>query len=262
MDLRGPAAFMSLPDLIFLEQSRLAVYFAALTLRKPTILANPEWKYIPWTLFPERKTSMQKLLDIFADCPALLAASTVLGSISSESNASDKHRELAIATERVLQDLDHFQEAWTSANVTCIWEIPSLGLTPPIINAQGEEISIWSTVLYYQSLDHANIAMMGSAIRILLFVIYRAISYSRSNLGPAQISDQVMTATMTICRSMDYQLQAFKKGTSNHGMFYPIKIAFKGICDDNPILGNWLKGILDQLSDGFAGKWNMLGMNS
>jgi hypothetical protein len=261
MELRGPATFMSLPDLIFLEQARLPVLFAALTLRQPTILSNTQWKYIPWTHFPNRKTSMQKLLDIFADCPALLAASTALASNASESRVFETLRSLTLATEKVLQDLDEFEEAWTSANMAYVWEIPSPGLTPPIMNAQGEEVTLWSTVLYYQSLSHANIAMMGSAIRILLLIIYRDIPYSMSGIVRAEVSAQLMKATMIICRGVDYQFQEIKKGASIHGLFYPIKMALKGTFGDNPVLGNWLKSIMDQLSSGFAGKWNIAGMN-
>lgn len=261
MDLRGPASFMSLPDLVVLEQARPPVLFAALTLRQPTILANPEWKHIPWTHFPDRKTYKEKLFDIFADCPALLAASTALASNTSESRAFDKHQELVVAIERVSEDLDKFEKAWTSASMASIWEVPPPGLTPPIINAQGEKVFLWSTVLYYRTLGHAHIAMIGSSIRILLLVIYRDIGYSTSGISPAQVSHRIMMAAMTICRSVDYQFQEIKKGASSHSLFYPIKIALKGVYDDEHALGNWLKGILDQLSTGFVGKWNMTGMD-
>jgi hypothetical protein len=166
-----------------------------------------------------------------------------------------------MATEKVLQDLDQFEKAWTSANIASIWEIPCPGLTPPVMNAQGGEVTLWSTVLYYQSLSHANIVTLGSAIRLLLLIIYRDISHDRLNLGPAQILDQLMMATMTICRSVDYYFEAIQKGASSHSLFYPLKIAFKGISDTNPALGNWLKRILDQLSDGFTRKWITLGMS-
>lgn len=261
MDLRGPTSFMSLPDLIVLEQARLPVLFAALTLRQPTILANPEWKHVPWTHFPERKTYKEKLFDIFADCPALLAASTALASNTSESSAFSKHQELVVAIRQVSDDLDEFERAWTFASMAYIWEVPSPRLTPPIINTQGDTVTLWSTVLYYQSLGHSHIAMMGSAIRILLLIIYRDIGYSASDISPAEVSHQIMIASMTICRSIDYQFQEIKKGASSHSVFYPIKIALKGVYDDHPALGNWLKGILDQLSAGFVGKWNITGIN-
>ncbi|KAH8690857.1 hypothetical protein BGW36DRAFT_305965, partial [Talaromyces proteolyticus] len=261
IELRGPETFMSLLDLMLFEQTRSLVLFAALTLRKPTILSRSEWKTIPWTLYPDRKTYMQMLLDILADCPELLAAKTELESDPFGSLNSEKRQELAIMTQGVLERLDTFEEAWISANSTCVWEVSPPGLTPPIPSSEGEQIPLWSTVLHYQSLDHANVAMMGCAVRILVLIIYRDLPWSMSTTTAEQISTQLFKAIITVCRSLDYQFQEINKGASSHSMFYPIKVALIATIYDYPTIGNWLKGILDHLSDGFAAKWSVATRN-
>jgi hypothetical protein len=243
--------------LVLLEQARPLVLFAALTLRKPTILSSPEWKTIPWSLFPERKEYMQMLLDILADSAGLFAAKTDLESDPFGNLNSEKRQELTILTETVLNRLDKIEEAWVSANLNCVWEVDSPGLTPPIPCSETGQAPMWTTVLQYQSLDHADLATMGSAVRILVLLIYRDLPEGITTTTAQQYSNQLFNAIITICRSLDYQFQETNKGASSHTMFYPIKVAFKASMYDNLIIGNWLKSILDRLSDGFAAKWNM-----
>lgn len=63
----------SLPSLLVFERCRAAMIFAAIILRKTTIVASPEWKSMPWAQHPERVTSLKLLTDIVADCPELFS---------------------------------------------------------------------------------------------------------------------------------------------------------------------------------------------
>lgn len=257
MELRGPHSFTSFSDLVLLEQARPIVVFAALTFRKPTILSSSEWKTVPWSLLPERKGYMQMLLDILADCAELFAAKTDLDSDPFENLNMEKSQELTILSEAVLSRLDRIEAAWISANSSCVWEGEAPGLTPPIPYSETDQAPMWTTVLRYQSLGHADLATMVSAVRILALLIYRDLPGYTTGISAQQYSNQVFNAIITICRSLDYQFQETNKGASSHAMFYPIKVAYKASMYDYPIVGNWLKTILDRLSDGFAAKWTM-----
>lgn len=204
---------------------------------------------------------MQVLLDILADCAGLFAAKTDLESHPFETFDLEKRRELTILTEEVLNRLDRIEAAWNSANLNCVWEVECPGLTPPIPYSETDQTPIWTTFFQYQSLEQADLATMGSAVRILALLIYRDLPEEITATSAQQYSNQLFNAIVTICRSLNYQFQETTKGASSHAMFYPIKVAYKASMYDYPIIGNWLKSILDRLSDGFAAKWTMAAQN-
>ena len=61
----------SLPSLLLFERCRTSMIFAAIVLRETTIVASPEWKFMPWAQHSDRVTSLKLLTDIVADCPEL-----------------------------------------------------------------------------------------------------------------------------------------------------------------------------------------------
>lgn len=198
---------------------------------------------------------MQMLLDTLADCAALFAAKTDLESDPYRNLNLEKRRELSILTEAVLSTLDRIEAACISANLNCVWEVESPGLIPPIPYSETDQAPVWTTSLQYESLEQADLATMGSAVRILALLIYRDVPEEIPTTSAQQYSHQLFNAIITICRSLNYQFQETNNGTSSHAMFYPIKVAYKASMYDYPIVGNWLKSILDRLSGGFAAKW-------
>lgn len=119
IELRGPEAFTALPELMILERTRSSVIFAALVLRKRTILTKPEWKSVPWKFHPGRKTPKQMLLDIFADCPGLRVAKTELELEHSTEQTYPKRQDLAIKVQGSLKELEGFEVMWESLHPTC-----------------------------------------------------------------------------------------------------------------------------------------------
>lgn len=201
------------------------------------------------------------LLDILADCAELFAAKTDLESDTFENLNIEKRQEITILTEAVLSRLDRIEAAWISANSDCVWVGEASGLTPPIPYSETDQAPMWTTFLRYQSLGHADLATMVSAVRILALLIYRDLPEDITSISAQQYSNQVFNAIITICRSLDYQFQETNKGASSHAMFYPIKVAYKASMYHYPMIGNWLKTILDRLSDGFAAKWTLATQN-
>ncbi|KAF2107059.1 hypothetical protein BDV96DRAFT_654149 [Lophiotrema nucula] len=253
MQVRGPEAFVTLPALMLMERTRVSIIFAALVTRQQTIIARPEWKTIPWALFPDRKTPMQRLLDIFADCPALLFTQTGLKKGSSGERNHDKYQNLLQATENLLEGLDHFQDGWKSTHQESIWEVASPETTPFTLDEEENLVPFWTSVLHYKSLDDANVVMLGSAIRIFLLLIYLDSTPSREWGITESVSAQLIQAGTTICRTVDYQLQETRKGASNHLLIWPLKMAYDALGRENPLLGEWLGNHLDNIANGLAG---------
>ncbi|KAE8443143.1 hypothetical protein EG329_002312 [Mollisiaceae sp. DMI_Dod_QoI] len=255
MELRGPESFMSLPELMILERVRPSNIFAALVLQQPTILARPEWKSIPWTLYPDRKTAMQDLMDIFAECPGLVAAKRQLESEPIGDQTASQYQDLAIRAQCLLDELEQFQQSWDSTYSTSCWEIPSPATMPSFLDSKGETIPIFSTVLHYESLYHANVVTLSCAARILILLFSHDLSCFGSTPSEEQISCRLVAAGNVICRGLDYQLEEVRKGANSYLLIFPLKMAFEAVGQDNPAIGIWLKRILDQISSGVAGKW-------
>lgn len=255
MDVRGPEAFTSLAELSIMERTRPSIIFAALVTRQHTILARSEWKSIPWLLYPERKSAMQRLLDIFADCPAPYATKTAIETNSvAEVTRRQKQDEITATANVLLEELDRFEEDWKHSHPLSVWEVPAPSTTLFTTNHKGASVPTWTTILQYQSLDHANVVVMGKAIRIFLLLLQQAPSTKSQ-----QLPNKLVTAAMVIYRSIDYQLQEIKKGASSHLLFWPVKMAFQVVDPANQHLKTWLMDILNRISRGLASNWTSTG---
>ena len=67
--LRGPQAHKSQIERQMLENLRFQIIGGALAVRKRSFLADHDWKTIPW--IDEPKSSLQIMLDVYADIPGL-----------------------------------------------------------------------------------------------------------------------------------------------------------------------------------------------
>jgi hypothetical protein len=255
MELRGPLAFISLPELMIFERTRATLILAALARRKPTIIAEREWKIVPWTLYPDRKTAMQILYDIFADCPALIATKEELERKPMNDETFSKYQILGTKIENLLKHLGKFHRDWDFSYSHCCWEIPSPATTPNILNATEEPVPLWPTVLHYQSLYHANVVILRAAMHIFLSKLSHNSFLSTFRCTPV-VLDEIELAGFTICRSVDYYLQEIREGAFSHLLFWPLKMAFTSVEETHPAVSVWLKEILDQFSSGLSGRWD------
>lgn len=121
--------------------------------------------------------------------------------------------------------------------------------------------SLADSLLLPISLNHTNVVAMTNAIRILLLTILQDLPLLGWITAGDQISDQLSAASITICRTMDYQLEQVSKGASSHLLFWPLKMAFEALGHTNPAVEAWLRDLMDQISSGLAGKWSMAAEN-
>ena len=253
----SPESFTSLPELVILERNRPANIFAAITAQQPTILARPEWKTVPWSQYPERKTHLQLLYDLFAYCPGLISTKYYIESQSIGESTHAMYRSLVSRVQSLLEELEQLQQTWAYEHPDCQWEVPSPVTTPAILDPTGRPIPIWSTIIHYQSIYHANFATGSSAILVLLLQLCQDSSMS-DTMTPEEmqkISGRVRSSGISICRGIDYYVDEIRKGAFSYLLLFPLKIALESVGKTDPAIGLWLKGTLDRISSGLSGKW-------
>ena len=256
MQLRGPERFTSLHELMILERARPSIIFAALVLRKTTIMAQPEWKSIPWRSYPNRKTLMQISVDILADCPGLVAEKAKLDSEATPDEPHLKYQNLALRARHLVKDLENLLQAWSSISAACSWEVPSPSSTPIALNAKGEPVPLWATIFRFQSYYDADLFVLTHAIRIFVLRFVQALP-SSSTQDEEEIPNALTLSGMAVCRSVDFHLGEMRKGAVGHIFFYSLKMAFEAVGKDVPAIGAWLKNIHDHISSGLSERWSL-----
>ena len=189
---------------------------------------------------------MQTLLDIYADCPALLPAKDSLASYEAEVT-SKKCAELIEVAQNIIKRVQQFEDNWKRESPDLIEEVP---LTT-VAERRG---ALWTSNLQYRSLADADINMMCNAIRILLFRYLSNLPWSWSPQEEESTTDQCTSSAITICRSIDYELQEIRKGASNHLLYWPLKVAFEVLGTKHPDIGTWLNRLLTDMEAGWSGK--------
>lgn len=79
--------------------------------RNATFLAQPSWKYVPWSKSLLPKLPMQSLLDVVADIPGLLEASDQQ-SLQDRATNNDGEQSLAERLLQVVQELGQWRKRW------------------------------------------------------------------------------------------------------------------------------------------------------
>jgi hypothetical protein len=130
MELRGPASFTSPETLAFLAKSQSSIIMADLALHKPTIFSRPEWKHVPWTLQPERRTAIHDLHDILADCTELYAMKDKQDAEAITDHGSPMYQTILDTINDILAQLDQWQSGWNILH-SGFREVSSCSRKPP-----------------------------------------------------------------------------------------------------------------------------------
>jgi len=254
--MRGSEAMASLPCVMILERTRPSLIFAGLVLRKPTIMSNIEWKRDPWCLHPERVDSLKLMFDILADCPSLFVLRDKLSSYPDEETRMTAVQSLSEEFRRVVASLDSWGERFASDPSHTPDEIPAVRTTPIIEDEYGTLRSAWSTVFRYQSLYHANAMAMYNATTILAFRFADSIHVSSGSPFEHHIRrKRISAAALSICRSIDYHQQEMWGEQGSFALLFPLRMAYDGLSEEEPIVGAWLQSVMHDISAGKQGLW-------
>lgn len=241
---------------MILEKTRPSIIFAAIVLRKPTILAASSWKQQPWALHPERVNAMKVLLDILSDCPELFA---LRDRIAIEEDNLRKSRSLVDLMGKcvmVLRQLEDWELHSAPAISRVCTEIPSPSTTPCSTDSKGKKTPIWKTVLHYSSPIQSNIVTMyyGSLILVLQFLLGLQ-KVMGTEHGLHGLQERIYAAGLVICRSVDYHyVQSFGE-QGGFFLLFPLRMAHDAVGKSDAAIGIWLKSILEEISVGTRGMW-------
>lgn len=274
MAMRGPQAFMNTPELIFFEGSRQPIIVASISLRRKTILANPEWKSIPWTLHPERKTAMQTLYDILADCPEkFIRKDRLLATPETVARSGGLIIKLLTELSEMLGRLSRWKETWDIIHPDAFYECSPSSFfvstpTVPANDGYGTQVPAWTTILAYKSAYEAIVMPMYNALEIMLVRVVGAILiYGQLDVEIAMriVPERLLTsdarrravynASIDICRSVGYCLRSAYYATLSLNILFPLRVAYDGLGDSYPSIGAWMRLISDEIGSGQRGRW-------
>jgi len=260
IQLRGPEQFTTLPDLMILQKSRTSIIFAAFALRKPTILSNSKWKTIPWSQHPEQKDDLQLLVDIIADCPQI---NVKMDELSTRMDALERNLGYQALLHTTMDILGQLEQWKYSCHQDISFEVPAPADTPKFLNPEGKPIFLWTTVLHYKSLHHANIAALYNATLIFLLKQIEELIYSTPSLASLPIvkafPSRMYTAGIEICRSVDYHLAHMHDGVGSFMLLWPLRLAWDAVGQHDDVVGSWIKDVLKRIKEGSAGMWAIAG---
>jgi hypothetical protein len=255
--LRGPKQMSSLPCVMILEQTRASIIFAAIVLRKPTILTRPEWKTEPWKLHPERIDPGKLLFDRLCDCPELFVFRDRLTSEADEGKRMENVKDLYAKAQRILIDLEQWGLDWAADPSNTCTEVPSPPSTPSVLDRNGNLSSAWSTIFQYQSLmQSAAVTMYNGALILVTQSLIGLDVLIHGECEDESLLERLHTAGVIICRSVDYHYSQSSGGEqSAFFLLFPLRMAHDALGKSDPAIGLWLKGVLEDIASGRRGTW-------
>jgi len=159
----------------------------------------------------------------------------------------------------VLDQLQQWEQDWTTNNGGCAWEVPAPVTTPIIVNHWGRPVPAWETVIEYESLYHANTTVVFNATMIMVQLLADQLTFSgelpRDSRNQGTFPDRKFAAGLTICRSVEYHLQSMRKGAGSFFLLFPLRMAYDAIGRSNTVIGVWLQNVLQQIHNGQSGRW-------
>lgn len=241
-----------LPYLKILERTRAAMVFAAIILRKPTLMSEPEWQVKPWWLHPERIDSLKLLFDILTAYPELCVKYDDIAA----SDSSERWHDVLHDANVMLQNLEQWESVWASEASHIAHAVPATGDTPSVYDQGGSPTPAWSTTLQYKSLYHANVLTIfhASLVLILRFIISVEARMGNS-YHDATRQRRITTAGYQICRGIRYH-QEKQWGEQGHlNVLFPLRLAYEAVGRTNPEVGLWIQAVLHDNASGRKGIW-------
>jgi hypothetical protein len=237
------------------EQFRQPIIFACLAAEKTCLLATKEWCTVPWSLQPERKSMLQKLMDIIVHVPPLMRTTTYYWrqiSPTEEDNAAlrDAGRQFKVALDGLDKWLDEFQLKHSSD----YWTIPRQVNT---IDPESRPTS-WRTNYSFRTMNIAEAFIYYHAIRVLCLGVARGIDAINPSASPprlAAMAAEARACAIEICRTIDYHLNPQRDGAGSVLVIFPLRMVWKAL-GGNTSEGAWVREIAALIAEGVkGGRW-------
>lgn len=66
---------------------------------------------------------------------------------------------------------------------------------------------------------------------------------------------RISAAALSICRSIDYHQQEMWGEQGSFALLFPLRMAYDGLSEEEPIVGAWLQSVMHDISAGKQGLW-------
>lgn len=191
---------------------------------------------------------MKVIFDILADCPNLQILRDHINKTPGEGSNEFDRQILIMKSSQVLHDLERWKTEWASdASYVCT-ETVSPPTTPRSTNAP-----MWSTVLEYTSLYHAN--AMTSYYGALIFTLQLINEVEPTSPEYEVRLEREHNAGLDICRSVDYHMDSRWGEQGNLNLLFPLRMAYDSVGIMNPTIGTWIKDTVENIASGRRGLW-------
>lgn len=207
------------------RSSRFLIVLSSLASRRPTFLSEQSWKTIPWQQQNVAKDSMESLLDIICDVPALRSTLFTLQN-SADALDADAATYYALAEDAtaVLIRLQEWRQIWNASPEGSIVRV----------SANGDQLENES--LHFASLYAANCCSLYDASLILVIETI-LLSAQPGQLFPGvatTLYEKGRQAAMEICASLDFQLQHSHTRLGQLFVIWPLREAGKMLSKGSP----------------------------
>lgn len=273
LELRGAGSQYSPISTALYKSVRHMIIFASLRLRKPSILARPEWKRVLRTDCSEEECQEQDLYDVLADCTVLIAeCDNILGrrEFDIESDAWQRNRieQKALA---LLTFLHSWKKRWDSDKRNTYFETPST-LDKPESTQEHPEDNLQSsvTIFHFQNQTAAVMLMFYKTALIYVLRVLASLAPGKEGLAIDQsfiqhsfeggvhqgdswkyLNDEHATAEQSaawdICRCIPYYASVQKSLLDSDPspiVHWAITTAWRTLCENESIEGKWMMGFL------------------
>jgi hypothetical protein len=247
----------SLPTLLVFERCRTSMIFAAIVLRKSTIVASPRWKSIPWAEHPDRITSLKLLTDIVADCPELFVVrDQIMRTQKSQGTRDIQLQSLLDKAQEVYSSLRQWKHSWETKDHRAYKEVLPPSTTPVIFDDSANPILAWTSVFQFGSLYHANALTLYHATLVLILRFTASIRVALGVVGADSAEEQLIrSAGFFICRSVDFHLNQTWTELGAFNLLFPVRMAYEVVGRGQGAVGEWLEKVLEDISAGKRGLW-------
>ena len=164
---------------------------------------------------------------------------------------------------KLLNQLEQFEQQWPSRHQDVTIEVPTPETTPIFLSPEGKSIPLWSTILYYKSLRHANIMALYNGTLIFLLQQIEDLIYSTPSFASLSTTksfpSRIYTAGIEICRAVDYHFEHMRKGAGSFMLLWPLRMAWDAVGQHDDAVGIWLKDVLKKIEEGSTGRWAIAG---
>jgi len=207
------------------RSSRFLIVLSSLASRRPTFLSEQTWKIVPWQQQNVAKDSMDHLLDIMSDVPALRSTHFTSQNNNDTVGASAAtYFALAEDATAVLTRLQEWRNGWEALPEGCI------------VRISADEEQPGNESLHFASLYAANCCSLYDASLILLIETI-LLSAQPGQLYPGvatTLYEKGRQAAMEICASLDFQLQHSHTRLGQLFVLWPLREAGKILGKGSP----------------------------